>query len=210
MDTYIQDLAREIKKTPLQDKLQSGELVIEEADARHLKYSDNSFDRVLSISTFEHFPDDGDIEGMQEVYRVLKPGGIAVITVEGALSFHEHWSAMPFYIGYQYNQDEQSPEAPHSEHIFKQNSVGFYRFYDRKAVLERLVNPAGFELVNLSYLAEKHPLRRHFEPACPTWKRRLLTHFASVVALFSLKLHNENDLPHCSEGIIPILILRKP
>ena len=50
-------------------------------DARNLKYAENTFDLVYSISVIEHIPGDGDIEALREIARVLKPNGVAVIEV---------------------------------------------------------------------------------------------------------------------------------
>lgn len=50
-----------------------------QADALHLPWKDNTFDRILSTEVLEHLPD--DLTALQEMYRVLKPGGRVVITV---------------------------------------------------------------------------------------------------------------------------------
>jgi SAM-dependent methyltransferase len=50
-------------------------------DARHLRFPDNYFDLVYSISVIEHIPEDGDTQALQEFQRVLKPGGIALVEV---------------------------------------------------------------------------------------------------------------------------------
>lgn len=49
------------------------------ADIRHLPYLEKSFDRLYSMGTAEHTPD--YIQAFQELFRVLKPGGKAVIGV---------------------------------------------------------------------------------------------------------------------------------
>lgn len=49
------------------------------ADALHLPFDDDSFDKVIASEVMEHIPTD-EI-AMREVSRVLKPGGIAVVTV---------------------------------------------------------------------------------------------------------------------------------
>ena len=60
------------------------------ADARKLKFRDNSFDVVFSISVIEHVVDDkrkktnGDRQFINEVGRVLKKGGIFLFTTNVA------------------------------------------------------------------------------------------------------------------------------
>jgi SAM-dependent methyltransferase len=49
------------------------------ADALSLPFADGSFDRIIVSEVFEHVP--LDEAGMREVRRVLKPGGIAAVTV---------------------------------------------------------------------------------------------------------------------------------
>ena len=49
------------------------------ADVRALPFADASFDAVYSMGTIEHFP--GTEGAVREIYRVLKPGGRAIIGV---------------------------------------------------------------------------------------------------------------------------------
>ena len=48
-------------------------------EAENLPFKDESFDLVLALDLLEHLPD--DIKGLSEMYRVLKKGGNALITV---------------------------------------------------------------------------------------------------------------------------------
>jgi SAM-dependent methyltransferase len=52
---------------------------IKNEDATHLTYADNSFDLVIGNHIMEHIPN--DIKAMAEIYRVLKPGGRAILQV---------------------------------------------------------------------------------------------------------------------------------
>jgi len=52
---------------------------IKNEDATHLSYADNSFDVVIGNHIMEHIPN--DIKAMSEIYRVLKPGGRAILQV---------------------------------------------------------------------------------------------------------------------------------
>lgn len=49
------------------------------ADITHLPFEDNSFDTILCNHVLEHIPD--DTKAMQEIYRILKKGGWAVLQI---------------------------------------------------------------------------------------------------------------------------------
>ena len=58
-------------------------MVVQNMDALSLRYEDCSFDGVFSCGSIEHFGSLADVaRSMAEVGRVLKPGGIAVISTE--------------------------------------------------------------------------------------------------------------------------------
>lgn len=48
-------------------------------DATHLSFSDNNFDVVIGNHIMEHIPNDK--KALKEIYRVLKPGGRAILQV---------------------------------------------------------------------------------------------------------------------------------
>lgn len=53
-----------------------------EADARHLPYADNFFDWAIAVASYHHIEESaGRLQAFKELYRVLKPGGEAFITV---------------------------------------------------------------------------------------------------------------------------------
>jgi SAM-dependent methyltransferase len=52
---------------------------IKNEDATRLSFNDNSFDVVIGNHILEHIPD--DVKAMTEIYRVLKPGGRAVLQI---------------------------------------------------------------------------------------------------------------------------------
>lgn len=57
---------------------------LHEMNAEELKFPDNSFDRLLSSSTFEHLLHPDIV--LAEMNRVLKPGGMALISFDGVWS----------------------------------------------------------------------------------------------------------------------------
>ena len=65
--------------------LEGGDAIM---DARSAGFRDGAFDQVISISTIEHIglacgldDNDGDAKAMSEIFRMLKKGGSAIITV---------------------------------------------------------------------------------------------------------------------------------
>jgi ubiquinone/menaquinone biosynthesis C-methylase UbiE len=59
-------------------------------DATAMPFADSSFDRVIAAEVFEHILDDQ--RAMNEVARVLRPGGIAAVTVPSWLPERICWS----------------------------------------------------------------------------------------------------------------------
>lgn len=49
------------------------------ADICALPFTDNSYDFILCNHVLEHIPD--DVQAMRELYRVLKPGGVAILQI---------------------------------------------------------------------------------------------------------------------------------
>jgi SAM-dependent methyltransferase len=63
------------------------DLHVLQADVRDLPYPDANFDVVVSISTLDHFPSHSDIGcALAQVHRVLKPGGMLVLTLDNRLN----------------------------------------------------------------------------------------------------------------------------
>lgn len=54
------------------------------ADICHLPFEDNSYDIIFCNHVLEHIPD--DTKAMQELYRVLKPNGMAILQIPQDLS----------------------------------------------------------------------------------------------------------------------------
>ncbi len=55
----------------------------------NINFADESFDAVIAIHVLEHIQD--DLQGLKEIYRVLKPGGWALIAVPvyGEMTFED-------------------------------------------------------------------------------------------------------------------------
>ncbi len=60
------------------------------ADALNLPFSDNFFDKILSVAVFHHVPsEEFRMKFLEETRRVLKPGGILFLTVWNFREFKE-------------------------------------------------------------------------------------------------------------------------
>jgi len=107
-------------------------LKVEIQDVRCLRYPSNYFDRITAISTIEHIlpSKDGDVKAMKEISRVLKPGGIAVITIPYKDKYQETWRFHPIYGKY------------------------LMRSYNEKAIMKRLIEPLDLLLKKILYFCE--------------------------------------------------------
>jgi len=92
-----------------------------ECSIERLKFPDNTFDVLTSCDVIEHVADDN--QALREFYRVLRPGGVAILTVP-ALGWL--WS-------------------PHDE------VLGHLRRYHREP-LRRMLHAAGFQELKLTYV----------------------------------------------------------
>lgn len=74
---------------------QSKRVAFEMGDALSLRYEKNSFNGILASEVLEHLSDDA--KALQEMYRVLKPGGIVMITVPNA-SYPFLWDPLNYVL----------------------------------------------------------------------------------------------------------------
>jgi SAM-dependent methyltransferase len=105
-------------------------LKLETADGTALSYEDESFDVAYSVSVIEHIPGSGDSKAMTELARVLRPGGLLVLTVPYRKQLEETWVEHGVY-GQRYE----------GEPLF------FCRHYSAESVRERLLVDDAFDVV---------------------------------------------------------------
>jgi SAM-dependent methyltransferase len=81
-DSGAQMLIDPRQATPMRD-WNPERLVTQHMDGRRLRYEDESFDGIFSSGSIEHFGTLDEIrESVEEMYRVLRPGGVAAIATE--------------------------------------------------------------------------------------------------------------------------------
>lgn len=104
-------------------------------DIHEMPFEDNHFDVAFCNHVMEHVAD--DIQSMKEIYRVLKPGGWAIIQIP----IFEPWADTTF-------EDDSITNPKERERIFGQDD--HVRLYGRDYP-ERL-RSAGFEVVEDDYV----------------------------------------------------------
>jgi SAM-dependent methyltransferase len=109
-------------------------------DATNIPYENESFDKIFSISVFEHIPDNGDIEAVKEVARILKPNGSFVMTLPAYKTYLEEWiKDESFYWRSKHRED---------------GSVFFQRRYTENTIRERFEG-LGLDIEEIIWIAEK-------------------------------------------------------
>jgi len=110
-------------------------LMLNNADIYALPYPDDTFDAVILSEILEHI--DRDVDGLREVLRVLKPGGVVAITVPNA--------NYPFW----WDPINKTLETLFHTHISRGPLAGIWANHVRLYTADRLrqaVLEAGFEV----------------------------------------------------------------
>jgi SAM-dependent methyltransferase len=132
------DSSRKYARAQGLDGRGAGRVHSELQDGRALSYADASFDAAFSVSVLEHIPGDGDSIALRELLRIVRPGGVVVVTVPYDRRYRETFVQGPVY--------ERTPIA--SEPVF------FERHYDRDTLASRLLSSDACEVVDVSLWGE--------------------------------------------------------
>lgn len=148
VNDYVLQHEDNLRSADMDNILSEGRAVIEVQDARKLTYPDSFFDVVFAVLTIEHIPDLGDVEAAREIGRVLKPGGVAVISVPCGPVFRNETVDQGAIVGY--GIDTKFKDLFRNRRTGKQ--VFFQRRYDLEAIQERLITPSGLSVGYRSFL----------------------------------------------------------
>jgi tRNA (uracil-5-)-methyltransferase TRM9 len=121
-------------------------------DAVHLPYSDETFDRAISVATYHHIKGGEDKEtALRELRRVLKPGGEAFITV------WNRWQPRFWFSGRETTVTWRT----------KGETLHRYYYLFSYAELERLVKRARLEILkSFPEMAYRFPLKLFSRNIC--------------------------------------------
>jgi ubiquinone/menaquinone biosynthesis C-methylase UbiE len=144
-----------------------------QGDAHALPFPDASFDLVVSCETIEHLPD--PLKGVQELYRVIRPGGTLYLTTPNYFNF------MGLYELYaKFRHPGRVPDQPFDRIQF---------FFQTRSLLKK----AGWKIVQTDgtvhqfpFVPGRNPVRVHLFEATPTL-RKLFSIFALTYCLVARK-----------------------
>ncbi len=106
------------------------------ADICNLPFADNKFDFILCNHVLEHIPD--DTKAMQELYRILKPGGTAILQIPQDLNLEKTF------------EDDSVTNRKERERIFGQ--YDHVRVYGRDYFAK--LRSIGFKVAEMDYTAQ--------------------------------------------------------
>ncbi|NTU21783.1 glycosyltransferase [Brevibacillus sp. HB1.2] len=132
---------------------------IQRVDITNINYRDNHFDAVICSHVLEHVPDDR--KAMEELYRVLKPGGWGILQVPIIKNISETFEdpsiTTPEDRLRVFGQEDHVRLYAKSDYIDRLKSVGFsVEEYECKRLFnEDEINKYGFSTSDILYVVNK-------------------------------------------------------
>ena len=111
------------------------QLKTKSGDIYNLPFKDNTFDALLMVRATHHFKDMQKVTN--ELYRVLKPGGVAVIEVANK-------KTLPRMFRYWTGKTDQNPFSLEPIHLKEIDADGFYNYHPK--YIEEIFRNAGFQI----------------------------------------------------------------
>ncbi len=163
------------------------------ADATSLSFSDNSFSHIISISVIEHINGNGDSEAIKEMWRVLKPNGILILTFPVAKTFEEEFSDKDTY-GLNVKQAK--------EKFF------FQRVYDESSIKERLLDKiTDFTILSKEIFGESES--GFYQSYSERWKKNGLSETVKDPYYISIYFKKLDSFEQINDSAVIGITLRK-
>lgn len=116
-------------------ELYGDQLKTQAGDIYSLPFKDNTFDALMMIRATHHFKDMQKVS--DELYRILKPGGIAVIEVANKRT-------LPRMVRYWTGKTDQNPFSLEPIHLKEIDADGFYNYHPK--YIEGIFKKSGFQI----------------------------------------------------------------
>jgi ubiquinone/menaquinone biosynthesis C-methylase UbiE len=163
------------------------------ANATGLSFPDNSFSHIISISVIEHINGIGDGEAIKEMWRVLEPNGLLILTFPVAKTFKEEFSDKNTY-GLNVEQIK--------EKFF------FQRVYDENSIHERLLNKiTDFTILSKQIFGET--ISGFYNTYVQRWKKKELCETVKDPYYISKYFNKIESFDEIKESAVIGLTLRK-
>lgn len=117
-------------KTLYGDKLQT-----KAGDIYDIPFDDNTFDALIMVRATHHFKEMNKVS--DELYRILKPDGIAVVEVANK-------KTLPKMFRYWFKKSDINPFSREVAHLKNLNSDGFYNYHPK--YIEEIFKNSGFQI----------------------------------------------------------------
>jgi cyclopropane fatty-acyl-phospholipid synthase-like methyltransferase len=189
LDDHVLQHIKLAIKLGLGDEIKTGRFVVEKQDVTALTYQEQAFDRVTAVSLLEHIPDQGDTKAVKEISRVLKPGGLALITVP-----------------YNYRYKETFVNKRVYERAYSGEPVFYQRHYDSVSLMERLIEPSGLKVKKVEYFGETG---FRFERVWDSLPLAIKAMLGWMRPLFSMLFIRRIDTPSLEGAMAAFLVLEK-
>ena len=111
------------------------QLKTKNGDIYALPFQDNSFDALMMVRATHHFKDMQKVSN--ELYRILKPGGVAVIEVANKRT-------LPRMVRYWTGKTDQNPFSLEPIHLKEIDADGFYNYHPK--YIEGIFKKSGFQI----------------------------------------------------------------
>lgn len=115
--------------------LYGDKLKTKSGDIYSLPFKDNEFDGLLMVRATHHFRDMQKVS--DELYRILKPGGVAVIEVANKRT-------LPRMVRYWTGKTDQNPFSLEPIHLKEIDADGFFNYHPK--YIENIFKTSGFQI----------------------------------------------------------------
>lgn len=115
--------------------LYGDKLKTKSGDIYSLPFKDNEFDGLLMVRATHHFRDMQKVSN--ELYRILKPGGVAVIEVANKRT-------LPRMVRYWTGKTDQNPFSLEPIHLKEIDADGFFNYHPK--YIENIFKTSGFQI----------------------------------------------------------------